>query len=118
MELLLLYLWLSLESITVGILVVMLCSLVFWYFGGVVLNNMYPFEREKEEKKAWVKWLKRMPAMAISFFALLVLIPNQQQTAVLVAGHYALKLAETPEAGKVMTLLRKKANEYLDEALK
>lgn len=118
MELLALYFWLSLNSILGGLFAFLVATLLYWVFAGMALVDMNDTEREEQEKTTWVKWWKRTPVMILSFFALLILIPNQQQTAVLVAGHYALKMSETPEAGKVMTLLRKKANEYLDEATK
>lgn len=118
MELLTLYVWLSLHSILVGLAVLLVISILYMVVILLILASMNDTEVEESEKKPWMKWWKRMPAMAISFFALLILIPNPQQIAVLVAGHYALKMSETPEAGKVMALLRKKANEYLDEATK
>ena len=58
-----------------------------------------------------------MIPLFLSLGFLITIIPNQIQTAVLVAGHYALKMANTPEASKVMSVLRKKANEYLDQQL-
>lgn len=47
-----------------------------------------------------------------------VAIPNQTQTAVLVATSVALDIAKSPEGTKIGQLLRGKANELLDAELK
>lgn len=41
-----------------------------------------------------------------------------KHAAILVGAHYADTLSRSPEGEKVMTLVRKRANEYLDEAIK
>lgn len=48
---------------------------------------------------------------------LLATIPNTKQAAVLVAAHYTLEAASSEEGQKLVKLLRRKANEYLDEQL-
>ena len=54
----------------------------------------------------------------LMFLALVGVIPSKSDVAILVGANYAFKAADTPEAQKVMTLIRKKANEMLDEQLK
>lgn len=59
-----------------------------------------------------------MEVIAAAFLApVLLLTPTARDIAVLVSTHYALELGKSPEGTKVMSLIRKKANEYLDEAL-
>jgi len=45
-------------------------------------------------------------------------IPSQNQVAVLVGTHYALELGKSPEGQKIVSVVRAKANRYLDEQLK
>ena len=51
-------------------------------------------------------------------FAALIPNPNQNQVAVLVGTHYALELGKSPEGQKIVSIVRAKANSYLDEQLK
>ena len=54
----------------------------------------------------------------LAFCALSVLvIPTSQQLAVLVGVNYAMKLSGSPEGQKILALVRKKANQLLDEQL-
>ena len=109
MELLLLYLWMKLPTLAVlnGVAILLCVILGFGIFP--VEQDTTRWEIRVRQRLKWI-----IPAL----IALFVVIPSQTQTAVLVAGHYALRMADSPEASKVMQVLRKKANEYLDEELK
>ena len=103
MELFLLYIWLKLGSIFWFIVAGMIVSLVV----GVVLAE----NGEDYYAKLWFK-------IALAFSICAMLIPSKTDVAILVGANYALKAAETPEAKKVMTILRAKANEILDAEIK
>jgi len=116
MELLLLYFWLKLNTIIAflgfasGILIVIsiLCVIVYLdtsaYGDGPTLGGSF-------------KAFSRAGVAGVLLLVLTFAIPNRTETAILVGANYAFKAAETPEAQKVMTLIRKKANELLDEEL-
>lgn len=57
-------------------------------------------------------------APAIVLLLVAGLIPSKQEIAVLVGGSYALDVAKSPEAAKLMTVIRGKANEILDGEIK
>lgn len=116
MELLLLYFWLKLNTIiaflgiTSGTLIVIGVLCVFSYFD----NSAY--ERPITLAGSF-KAFSRAGIAGVLMLALTFAIPDRTETAILVGANYAFKAAETPEAQKVMTLIRKKANELLDEEL-
>lgn len=135
MELFLLYIWLKLDTISV---VCGLLGLFFAIYGvGHVLaigndkdynkcsDYKYASDSEKREldtkhKSKQTEWYHHAIGGAICTSLLWftgLALPSQPQAAVLVAGHYALKMSESPEASKVMSVLRKKANEFLDAEL-
>ena len=132
MELLLLYLWMKLPTIQVvlgifiaaGVVAVLFCA-------STLLDDSVPKRYNYDTREEWetaveakkknrgpYRLLQRLKWAIPALIALFVVMPSQTQTAVLVAGHYALRMADSPEASKVMQVLRKKANEYLDEELK
>lgn len=128
MELFLLYLWLKLDTlmgIFTGIMVASLIMLVFTFIAWVI----YSIHRMEDEGDTWVEAKAHPTHRALTKFrnTLVVvaavtglignLIPTQKETAVLVGGHFALQAAQSPEAAKVVSVLRKKANEFLDEQL-
>lgn len=138
MELFLLYLWMQLNVVPWVLIPLTLlsglCGLITFFthhnddtWGTEWKKLSY---REREEA-TWVKWVEEQRKTSVYLKAfnrckwvflcalgLLIVVPSQTQTAVLVAGHYALRMADSPEASKVMQVLRKRANEYLDEELK
>lgn len=136
MELLLLYLWMKLTTLEVlnGVAIVLCGILGFVLLLGTLgdgeLPKRYKFGTKEEWEAAckcqveqdntrWeVRVRQRLKWIIPALIALFVVMPSQTQTAVLVAGHYALRMSDSPEASKVMQVLRKKANEYLDEELK
>lgn len=118
MELFLLYVWLKLGTIHgaligIGFLMVSYVVILLFYVDGPDTS----WEDTKERRPVYYPKIKRIAAGAVCIWFVAALLPNQTQTAVLVGGHYALKVADTPEAGKIMGLLRKKANEFLDAEL-
>ena len=132
MELFLLYVWMKLSTILVvlgifiaaGVVAVLFCVIT-------LLDDSVPKRYNYDTREEWetaveakkknrgpYRLLQRLKWAIPALIALFVVMPSQTQTAVLVAGHYALRMADSPEASKVMQVLRKKANEYLDEELK
>jgi hypothetical protein len=112
MELFLLYLWMKLDTFR-GVLLVL----------GMVGTILLPFalmwavdEKPLRDKRlrSW-KW---GAGVTMLLFSLFVVVPSSNQMAGLVVGGVALNAAESPEAQKMLTLLRKRANAYLDEQLK
>lgn len=109
MELFLIYLWLKLDtfvgwSIAICIVSVGLLMLTFLIWG-MENNEFFP------------KW-KRFLWVIIPSFCFSIFTPSSKDTAILVGASYAIDLAKSPEGQKIQTLIRKKANEYLDEQLK
>lgn len=132
MELFLLYVWMKLSTIQVvlgifiaaGVVAVLFCAIT-------LLDDSVPKRYNYDTREEWetaveakkknrgpYRLLQRLKWAIPALIALFVVMPSQTQTAVLVAGHYALRMTDSPEASKVMQVLRKKANEYLDEELK
>lgn len=137
MELFLLYVWMKLSTLAIlnGIAIFLSCTLGFVLFLAMSDYESLPKRSDYRNREEWEEACKRRAdALALphgvgrvlhrlkwiiaALIALFVVMPSQTQTAVLVAGHYALRMADSPEASKVMLVLRKKANEYLDEELK
>jgi hypothetical protein len=110
MELFLLYIWMKLGVlfslvIISGILCLVIAFILWLYHGD------YP------DKGYWnlcKKWL----ISGITLVLISATIPTQNQVAVLVGTHYALELGKSPEGQKIVSLVRAKANDYLDEQLK
>lgn len=119
MELFLLYLWLKVDTFigffsTLGIISTNLFVITLgwslqvdsWedgYKAGVTFRT-----------KLWKRWI----LLPISCLALATLLPSKTDIAVLVGGSYALDVAKSPEAAKLMTVIRGKANEILDQQIK
>lgn len=117
MELLLLYFWLKLNTIIA--LFVLLCvgsvAAALLRFGWC--HSPYNDDETKRRLVASKHLWWRFASGALIGLFLANSIPNRTDTAILVGGHYALKIGETPEAAKIMSLMRKKANEILDAEL-
>lgn len=109
MELFILYLWLKLNAIAAGFSFLFVASII------VLLAGLF-IQEVCLDKGLYTYW-KRTVAAILIFGSISLLLPSKTDTAILVGAHYALKVAETPEAAKVMTLLRQKANDLLDEEL-
>ena len=105
MELFLIYLWLKLDAIVISAWVagifLLTCGLFCW--GPISEGKVFPLKT----------------FIVAAFCGLLgLLLPSAKDTAILVGASYAIDLAKSPEGQKIQTLIRKKANEFLDEQLK
>lgn len=125
MELFLLYLWLKLDSIITVLGFVCFLSVVALGIYYICRSVDYCDNYIRDRKESYVafdaghKNLKKYLVLAIPFSLITaVALPDSKDTAILVGASYAIDLAKSPEGVKVQSLIRKKANEYLDEALK
>lgn len=132
MELFLLYVWMKLSTIQVVLGIFIAAGVVAVLFCAIhLLDDSVPKRYNYDTREEWetaveakkknrgpYRLLQRLKWAIPALIALFVVMPSQTQTAVLVARHYALRMADSPEASKVTQVLRKKANEYLDEELK
>lgn len=118
MELFLLYIWLKLGSISTFLITicVLLAGVAIWS-----AMNISEYH-EKYIGKGYVKQMtdrrNKFTMYSLITLALVGGLPSKTDVAILVGANYALKAAETPEAQKVMTILRAKANEILDAEIK
>jgi ammonia channel protein AmtB len=114
MEVFMVYLWLKLDSVVSVFAVTTVISGIAAVVLGIIYLNLY----NEEEKESVMRLLKK--DMIIVFFGVCVctFLPTTRQAAILIGTHYAVELKNSPEGQKVMTLIRKKANEYLDDELK
>jgi len=117
MELFLMYLWLKLDAIltvmfflTIPLGVIAFVISMYIHTAGSTLS--------KEEQYASLKVRNRLIYGMIFCAALALFVPTSKQIAVLVGTNYALELARSPEGAKISQLIRKKANDFLDEQLK
>lgn len=116
MELFLIYLWLKLDVI-IGVLVGPLLLFIPAIIVGVFfrLDN---FDDEDTSAKLFRKYHTRLVIYSAGVLALGVLLPSSKETAILVGSHIAIESIKSPEGEKVGKLIRKKANDFLDEQLK
>lgn len=113
MELLLIYLWLRLDTLiaVMGIVVSLagIVSVVFTianYIDGGVLQP-------------WSFWPMRVALLTLIVGGpLLIALPSSRDVAVLVAAHYGKEAIVSAEGQKLLELARKRANEWLDEQLR
>jgi hypothetical protein len=110
MELFLLYIWMKLGALFVMLLV---AAATFLFFAIICLlqHDDYP-------TKGWWVLSKKWFAASATLVIISAIIPTQNQVAVLVGTHYALELGKSTEGQKIVSLVRAKANLYLDEQLK
>lgn len=111
MELFLLYIWMKLGTF-IGFIVIF--SVLCWFtaFICALQHN----EVHTKTSEYWILCKKWFIAGVIGFILALV-VPTQNQVAVLVGTHYALELGKSPEGQKIVSVVRMKANKYLDEQL-
>jgi hypothetical protein len=69
-------------------------------------------------EEGWLALCKKWFVASATLVVIAAAIPTQNQVAVLVGTHYALELGKSPEGQKIVSLVRAKANNYLDEQLK
>lgn len=124
MEVFFVYLWLKLDALSQLFFVCMVVTglLLLAYHAWVVSDGTGPFCADFRNRQESLKNTTFYRRVVWSVFLLTlfssVLLPTTKETAVLVGTHYAVKLASSEEGAKVQSLIRKKANEYLDEQLK
>ena len=111
MELFLLYLWMKLDTFRGVLLALGMVGTILLPFALIFVDNSGKWA---SIKRPW-KWGAVVTTLTFSLF---VVVPSSNQMAGLVVGGVALNAAESPEAQKMLTLLRKRANAYLDEQLK
>lgn len=76
------------------------------------------FDGDHYIKGPFFSWFqKKYFYMLLGFVFLSIVTPSAKDTAILVGASYAIDLAKSPEGQKIQTLIRKKANDFLDEAL-
>lgn len=127
MELLLVYLWLRLDTLSV---VLGLCAAGAFVMLFVLLPAMTIEAPGRYTKCAdgemrcvphtlWSWWPTRA-TMLVLFVSvpLLIAMPSSRDVAVLVAAHYGKQAIVSPEGHKLLELARKRANEWLDEQLR
>lgn len=118
MEVFFVYLWLKLDSF--------LALMGFLGTGLLFCWVIYLFGKDgcftQSEKEVFVnKWRnKTKKAVYLGFFCIFIatMAPTSKQTAILVGTSYAVDFAKSPEGAKIGVLIRKKANDYLDEQIK
>lgn len=116
MELMLLYFWLKLNTIITFLIIISALLIVIGVLCVFSYLDNSTYERPITLAGSF-KAFSRAGMLGVLTLVLAFGIPNRTETAILVGANYAFKAAETPEAQKVMTLIRKKANELLDEEL-
>ena len=113
MELFLIYVWLKLDSLNaLSIGVVALSAFAMFVLAISTVGE------SQEWKNSAIRFGKRAAYVGGAAMAFAVLLPSSKDVAILAGAHYAFKAAESPEAAKVMTLMRQRVNAYLDEAIK
>lgn len=113
MEVFLVYLWLQLNGIKIVLAIVATIMLIAVLAWAMISSDSGDWEDAKCIP-IFKKWVRCSIATGVLAFA----IPSATTMAYMVATHYAVAFGQSPEAQKVVSLLRKKANEILDEELK
>lgn len=141
MEIFLLYTILKLDALNIAITIFLVISALLVLFIPVVY---YASDTHKVKNPAWKLWYnlpfgdrnkldtppedlivhiyKHLPyrvlfGIMLASLLLTITIPNTKEAAVLIAAHYTIEAASSEEGQKLVKLLRRKANEYLDEQL-
>lgn len=140
MELVFLYVWLKLNSlISLSIVLAIGGTLIYallWCISQISISDAHdevrgyredkdktsietPKQKAKREWKAFFSGrLRFIPRMVVACTLFSAFSPNATETAVLVAGHYALQFSNSEEGKKVKTLIQLTANNMLDDAIK
>lgn len=117
MELFVIYLWLKLD-IFIRVLVISSLTLTICISLLYVMNSPVDRRETKEYYTRNSKSYKRFLITMCSMFIVGTILPSSKDTAILVGASYAVDFAKSPEGAKIGTLIRKKANDYLDDQLK
>lgn len=118
MELFVIYLWLKVDlfiNIFTWVLAPITLIVLVVYAIARSEKNSYSIE---EFKTNWDNKLKKFLIVSGTLFTIGILTPDSKDIAILVGASYAVDFAKSPEGAKIGTLIRKKANDYLDEQLK
>ena len=118
MELFVIYLWLKVDlfiNIFTWVLAPITLIVLLVYAIARSEKNSYSIE---EFKTNWDNKLKKFLIISGTLFTIGILTPDSKDIAILVGASYAVDFAKSPEGAKIGTLIRKKANDYLDEQLK
>lgn len=117
MELLLIYLWLKLDSFGALLTGVIIAGTLF-YFLGWIPRVIEQLDREDDGLGlVFCRWHSRMVWAVCGAVMLQLVTPSSKDVAILVGSSIALDVAKSPEGTKVASLLRGKANELLDEEI-
>lgn len=118
MELFVIYLWLKVD---------LFINIFTWVLAPVTLIVLLVYAIARSEKSSysieqfktnWDNKLKKFLIISGTLFTIGILTPDSKDIAILVGASYAVDFAKSPEGAKIGTLIRKKANDYLDEQLK
>lgn len=118
MELFIVYLWLKVDlfiNLFTWVLAIVVFFVLLVYAIVRADNNCYTIE---QFRKNWDNRLKKFLIISSTLFTIGILTPDSKDIAILVGTSYAVDFAKSPEGAKIGTLIRKKANDYLDEQLK
>ncbi|HET8687983.1 MAG TPA: hypothetical protein VFM18_15205 [Methanosarcina sp.] len=118
MEVLLVYLWLKIDTFRCVLGILFGLSLVAGLIYMMSYFDQYGEAAEKSYTEKFWPGTKRALTIGIISVAIAIFCPSSKDTAILVGTSYAIDLAKSPEGSKVMTLIRAKANQYLDDAIK
>lgn len=116
MEVLFVYLWTQLHSFTFALSFAAGAMVALWIICAAVRDCSEDVDSESYKKAVQIHSF--CAPLFLLFTVAAVLLPSQNTVAVMVGTHYAVKLSGSEEGAKVASLIRKKANEYLDEQLK
>lgn len=118
MELFVIYLWLKVDlfiNIFTWVLVPITLIVLLVYAIARSEKSSYSIEQFKTN---WDNKLKKFLIVSGTLFTIGILTPDSKDIAILVGASYAVDFAKSPEGAKIGSLIRKKANDYLDEQLK
>jgi len=118
MEVFLVYLWLKINAFSMILLIagIILMLMIVWY--KMKLDFAWDAEGKKIVRDQWWSVVKRNFFIGVACVIISTATPSAQQVAILVGTSYAVDFAKSPEGAKIGQLIRKKANDYLDEQLK
>lgn len=117
MELFLVYLWLKLDTFLIILGIISIIG------GAAVFIQTLVTEGGCWDKETYYKQSNYLKSMRVVKFwiacvILLFTLPTSKDMAILVGSSIAIDIAKSPEGTKISQLIRKKANDYLDEQLK
>ncbi len=121
MDYVLIFFWMQIPSFILAL------SILAGFFGVLAIACAFnipskPYyadvEATEEKAKAWINAVKKWAIRSITTALFAVLFPSQLTIAAMVGTYYTKEAVNSVEGQKVVTLIRKKANEFLDAELK